>query len=122
MALYEGVILEFPITLVSSGTLAANTTIKMDTNGKAANTGSGDIALGWIDRDYANGDLVTVLPLTGLCMLKFGGTTAIGDYVKPGASGLTVVETTASTPTAFTLGQSVNVGANGAVSFVFARA
>lgn len=118
----EGVKLSFPATFVAAGALAVNTLVKIDSAGKVTNTGAGDIPLGWVPEGAgADGDLVTVYPLGPKTPCITTAAITVGQYIKCGAAGKTVVESTPTTPTALTIGQALSVGGTAAAGFFAAR-
>lgn len=107
----EGALFAFPIPAKAGGTINANTLVKLNSSGLVVNTGAGDLPLGWVQDGVSSGDYVAVYELGPISPLVAGGAITTGDYVKCGASGKVVVETSASTPTAFTIGQAADTTA-----------
>lgn len=101
----EGALFAFPMSLKANATIAANTLVKVDSSGLLVNAGAGDIPLGWVQDGGSSGDYLAVYKLGPISPLVAGGAITTGNYVKCGASGKVVVETSATTPTAFTIGQ-----------------
>jgi hypothetical protein len=95
-----------PLSLTAGATaLAQGYLVKLHTDATVVVAGAGDVPLGYCSEAAAIGASVAVEPLEGKSALVAGGAISIGNYVKSGASGKVVVEATATTPTAFTIGQ-----------------
>jgi len=107
----EGALFAFPMSLKAGATIAANTLVKVNSSGLLVNAGAGDVPLGWVQDAGVSGDYLAVYEVGPISPLIAGGAITTGDYVKCGASGKVVVEATASTPTAFTIGQAFDTTA-----------
>lgn len=66
---------------------------------------AGDRPVGFTQESYASGDEVTFIRPHGSWLWEGSGTLANGDYAKCANDGVAVVETSATTPTAFTVCQ-----------------
>jgi hypothetical protein len=102
---FNDIVRRGPLSLIAAANLTQGNLVKVDTAGKAALAGAGDVPLGVVSETVSAADAVAVEPFEGIVKVVAGGAIAIGDYVKAGASGKVVVETSATTPTAFTIGQ-----------------
>jgi hypothetical protein len=97
-----------PLSLIAGASaLSQGNLVKLDTAGTVVVAGAGDVPLGYCSEAADIAAPVAVEPLEGIAKLVAGGAIAIGDYVKSGAAGKVVVETTPTTPTAFTTGQAL---------------
>lgn len=103
---FSNVVRRGPLSLFAGAVaLVQGHLVKLDTAGTTVVTGAGDIPLGYVAENAAIAASMAVEPLEGITQLVAGGAIAIGDYVKCGASGKVVAETTATTPTSLTIGQ-----------------
>ena len=90
---------------IAGEALAAYRAIKLHTDGTLIYAAAGDRPLGFTQESFASGAEVTYVRPHGSWLWEVSGSIARGDYAKCGADGVCVVETTNTTPTAFTVGQ-----------------
>lgn len=109
---FNDIVRRGPLSLIAAANLTQGNLVKVDTAGKAALAGAGDVPLGVVSETVSAADAVAVEPFEGIVKVVAGGAIAIGDYVKAGASGKVVVETSNTTPTAFTIGQAFTASTN----------
>lgn len=112
-----------PMTFQAGAAIAANTLVKVTTTGKVINSISGDVPLGVVYDDAVLNEYVSVYPLAGKAQVQCGaaGAVAVGDLLRCDAAGQVKTETTATTPTAFTIGYALEVGTNAGDSLHMAK-
>lgn len=92
---------------IAGEALAAYRAVKFNTASPAllVYAGAGDVPVGFTQEAFDSGAEVTYIRPHGSWLWEGSGTLANGDFAKCGASGVGVVETSATTPTAFTVCQ-----------------
>lgn len=102
---FDNIVRRGPLSLFAGANLVQGNLVKLDGSGNVVVTTSGDVPLGVVAETGAINTSVAIEPFEGVSELVAGGAIAIGNYVKCGTSGKVVVETSATTPTALTIGQ-----------------
>jgi len=108
-----------PWTFVAGAAIAANKLVKLDTAGKVIECAANDWPIGICFEAVASGAQATVFPSHGEAWVMAGGTFAIGDYVKQGATGQVIVETSNTTATVNTVGAALSAGTSGTLARIF---
>lgn len=95
---------DFRLTLVAAADLSAKQyyAIKVDSNGKAALAGAGELAIGILQNKPASGEAANVWTFGPVSKAIAGGTVAAGAAVAADSAGKLVTATKASTNTADT--------------------
>lgn len=111
----ESMIHQGPVFSLKAGAaLNANRLVKIDaTTNQAIHAVAGDDTVGLVVEDFASGEWATIYSINGFGVLPWTASAVIvvGNYVKITAAGKAVVETTATLPTIFTIGQALTASA-----------
>jgi hypothetical protein len=95
------------LSVLTGELIPANTLVVFDANGAAVIAGAGSKPEYIVYDAAASGTYVAAYELEGRVYGRCKAAITTGNYVKAGAEGKFVVEASATTPTAFTLGQAV---------------